>query len=152
MGAVTCGQTAQGRWAVDEQELHINALELLAILFGLQSFFEDDPPAHVRIFSDNSTALAYVNHRGGTHSQECDAIACRIWNFADSHSMMLSAFHIPGSANVLADAASRLFQDTTEWMFHPEVFHTVACCFGAPDIDLFASRLNHQCSRYVSWM
>lgn len=37
-------------------------------------------------------------------------------------------------------------------MLNREDFHKVVSFFGLPEIDLFASRLNAQLSRYVSWL
>ena len=42
---------------------------------------------------------------------------------------------------------SRNFNDGTEWQLNPKVITR----FGKPDIDLFASRLNHQLTKYISW-
>lgn len=36
-------------------------------------------------------------------------------------------------------------------MLSHEIFENVVATFGMPDIDLFASRLNHQLPKYVSW-
>ena len=49
-----------------------------------------------------------------------------------------------------ADAASREFNARTEWMLQKDVFRDIARCFYVPEIDLFASRLNHQVPLYVS--
>ena len=32
------------------------------------------------------------------------------------------------------------------------VFHQIVAIYGLPDIDIFASALNHQVKRYVSWI
>ena len=49
-----------------------------------------------------------------------------------------------------ADAASRIFNLRTEWMLRKDVFKDIAHHFYLPEIDLFASRLNHQLPLYVS--
>ena len=51
-----------------ESDFHINYLELLAVLNALKSFFKTEHGLHIRICSNNSCAVAYVNHMGGTHS------------------------------------------------------------------------------------
>ena len=58
--------------------------------------------------------------------------------------------HLPGVLNVEADAASREFNVRTEWMLRKDVFRDITCRFYLPQIDLFASRLNHQVPLYVS--
>ena len=88
---------------------------------------------------------------GGIKSENCNNIACRIWNFCTENKLWISAAHIPGKNNIEADQQSRIFQDATEWKLHPELFQKIIDKFGKPDIDLFASRINIQLRRlYVS--
>lgn len=46
---------------------------------------------------------------------------------------------------------TRKFNDHTEWMLDQKIFNDIIARYGTPDIDLFASRLNHQLPRYVAW-
>ena len=47
---------------------------------------------------------------------------------------------------------SRLLNENTEWRLAPFVFHKTINLFEVtPDIDLFASALNHQVPKCVSW-
>ena len=105
---------------------------------------------HVRIMSDNMTAISYVNKQGGSHSMALNDIAVQIWLLCIENMTHLSAAHIPGKHNILADVASREFQDAAEWMLEPSIFQNIVNKWGMPDIDLFASRLNHQIPTYVS--
>ena len=61
--------------------------------------------------TDNTTALAYVKHQGGVKSGECQALAKKIWHWAEMRQNWLSIAHVPGLENVLADFHSRHFQD-----------------------------------------
>ena len=55
-----------GRWTLGEQMLHINALELKAIKLALYSYLPlNSGVKHVRIKSDNTTAISYINKKGG---------------------------------------------------------------------------------------
>jgi hypothetical protein len=54
--------------------------------------------------------------------------------------------------NIEADLASRVFNDQTEWKLDPFILSVVYEFLGMPQIDLFASRLNHQLPLYVSWI
>ena len=58
--------------------------------------------------------------------------------------ILVTARHIPGVLNVEADLASRQFNPHTEWMLDTTIFKKITVCFFVPEIDLFASRLNHQ--------
>jgi hypothetical protein len=51
--------------------------------------------------------------------------------------------------NVTADRKSRVFEDETEWILNNKIFSEFVEF--DPEVDLFASRLNTQLSRYVSW-
>ena len=149
-GAHVGETTAGGRWSEIEGRDHINVLELRAILLGLQSLciVQD---VHIRIMTDNTTALAYVKHQGGVKSQECHRIAKQIWIWAENRRIWLSAAHIPGVDNVLADYKSRNFEDNLEWELNEKLFNRIVDTFGQPKIDLFASRLNMKVERFVSW-
>ena len=101
---------------------------------------------------DNTTAIAYVNNMGGSKSQKCDQIAKEIWEYCVDRNIYISAAHIPGKQNVIADRCSRIFNDGTEWQLLPNLFSNLMKSFDfEPDIDLFASRLNLQVQKYVSW-
>ena len=52
---------------------------------------------------DNMTAVCYVNKMGGTHSLPCNIVAREIWFWAKERNLWLSANHITGSANFVAE-------------------------------------------------
>ena len=55
-------QTINGRWSDSEKTLHINCLELLAIKLVIKSFLPRKVLVrHLRIMSDNSAAVEYIN-------------------------------------------------------------------------------------------
>lgn len=143
--------TTNGRWTSEESCLHINAKELKAILFTLQSFACLLKGCHVKVMCDNTTAIAYVNEMGGTKSLVCNSICIDIWNWCISKDIWVTCAHIPGKDNVLADAASRNFNDRHEWKLDPQLFQELCVIFGTPSIDLFASRLNKQLDCFCSW-
>ena len=64
-GAAFGNSKTGGHWAADER-LHINYLELKAIFLGLQSFCGKCVDTHIRIRSDNTTAVACINRCGST--------------------------------------------------------------------------------------
>ena len=122
-GASDTLSTINGRWSLQEQSFHINCLEILAIKFALSALLPlKKHIKHVRIMSDNTTAIAYVNKKGGTHSVKCNDIACEIWEMCMKSGVHISAAHIPGLHNILADTASRVFHDSAEWMLSHDVF------------------------------
>ena len=152
-GAVLGSSRTGGRWdqAEREESNSINVLEINAVYLGLKSLCRDLRNCHIRVWTDNTTAVAYINHMGGSHSEGCNEAARQIWLWCIDMNIWLTVAHIPGSKNIEADAESRIFSDETEWQLCPAVFDTICKKFGVPDIDLFASRLNHQCPDYVAW-
>ena len=61
-------------------------------------------------------------------------------------------FLYKSSHNVLADLASRILNDRTEWALPMSIFTKITKLFFVPDIDLFASQLNTKLDRYISWI
>ena len=140
-----------GRWTVEEQQLHINALELYAVLFSLQAMLNTVHDAHVRVMTDNTVTMLNINNQGSTKSTTCNEIARKIWNWCTARSNWISAAHCPGELNVQADEASRKFNDDTEWSLGKPEFVKICKRFGTPAVDAFASRLNKKVARYYAW-
>ena len=65
-------------WTRDEKERHINELELMAALLTLKTFCRDMRRVHVLIKIDNTTAVNYINNKGG-RKEGCNEIARQIW-------------------------------------------------------------------------
>lgn len=150
-GAEFDNVTTGGRWNEQELQLHINEQELLAVLFALKSLCKKISCAHVHILSDNTTTVCYINAMGGSKSRSCNKITREIWFWCINKEIWLSASHIPGSKNTVADRCSRVFNDHTEWMLNPKIFNKISTLWGPFDIDIFAPRLNKQLPKYVAW-
>ena len=150
-GAVLNKEKTGGRWTPKEMKHHINYLELLAILYALKSFeLHLKNFTHIKILSDNTTAVSYINNMGGVKSLACNSLAKSIWFWAKLRKIWLTASHIPGKQNA-ADFESRNFNDQVEWQLNKEVFDRICCLWEMPQIDLFASRLNKQLDKFCSW-
>ena len=106
---------------------------------------------HIRIKTDNTTAVSYINNFGGVKSLRCFEETRKIWLWAIQQNNHISAEHLPGAENSLADKASRVFDLNTEWELCPHVYQKVEDIYGQFDIDLFASRLNSKNLVYASW-
>ena len=144
------GRATGGRWSDSEKEEHINVLELKAIELSLQSLCEGWDK-HIKVFTDNMTAVAYVKHQGGVKSPACNEVAQAILAWCEEREIFLSVAHIPGIDNDLADFKFRHFSDNVEWSLNDKLFKKVVKVFGEPEIDLFATRLNNKVDKYVSW-
>ncbi|KAG0743871.1 hypothetical protein G6F33_010833 [Rhizopus arrhizus] len=60
---------ATGAWTTEESTLSINARELTAIYFALKLHAKTFPNLHIKLFTDNITALKYSSKSGGTASK-----------------------------------------------------------------------------------
>ena len=148
----TLGQTTTGgRWSPEGKEYHINYLELKAILLGLQSLCSASTECHIKVLKDNTTAVAYIRNMGGSHSIPCNDMAREIWLWCKDKGIWISISHIPGIDNEIADKASQVFNDQTEWKLDANIFSRITNILGVPDVDMFASRLNYQVLPYVAW-
>ena len=63
-----------------DQSLQINTPEMKAVLLGLQALCEDVRGSHIRVRTDNTrtdntTCMAYINHKGSSKSACCNTLA-----------------------------------------------------------------------------
>ena len=105
-GAHLLDATASGLWSPEESLLSIHARELLAVEYGLRHFHLLVANSTVAVFSDNSTALAYLRKQGGTRSPVLNSISQRILRWAETIDLVLAPQFIQGKNSVLADSVS----------------------------------------------
>jgi hypothetical protein len=141
---------SQGVWSAEQQSLHINVRELYVAFICLTIFCPEMSEVHICFHLDNSTAVSYVNQMGGMKSLACDTVARKIWDWCIVRNIWVSAVHIAGSKNAIADKLSRKSSDH-EWQLNKTVFQSLVSLFPNMTIDLFASYLNRQLPRYVAW-
>ena len=141
-----------GLWSPLSSRFSINHRELLAVLLALRGFLPSLRGRVVAVFSDNTTALAYLKKQGGTRSATLNSVAQSVLRFCEeSHIQLLPQF-IPGKMNVLADSLSRKNQVIgSEWTLCAEAFRHLLRLWPAT-IDLFATSLNHRLPVYFSPM
>ena len=53
-----------GNWSNEETGMHINYIELLAVLFALKVFIQEHRRTLIRVYCDNTTAVTYINNMG----------------------------------------------------------------------------------------
>ncbi|CAB4006473.1 Pre-mRNA-splicing factor cwc-26, partial [Paramuricea clavata] len=151
-GCSLAGTPTGGSWDSGESEEHINWLEVKAILLGLKSFADHICQKHVKIISDNATAVCCINHMGTNHSKEINLLVKEIWDFCITNSIWITVAHIPGKQNVIADFESRTGTNDIEWALDQTVYdQAIQLLDVTPSIDLFALRLNYKCKPYVAF-
>jgi hypothetical protein len=103
----------------EERHHHINFLELKAAFLGLQSFISDLRHKHICLLIDNTTAISYLNRKGGTHPKSLSDVAISIWSWCLERNLLVHAEHIPGVQNYLADSLSRKQSDNQRLDIRP---------------------------------
>ena len=125
-GARLNEHTARGTWSLAESKLHINHLELKAVVLALKEFQDLCCNNIVLVATDNTTVVAYINKEGGMKSGSLSALLWRILSWCTRKQVTLRARHILARLNVIADKLSILGQTIqTEWSLHPEVFQAI---------------------------
>ena len=149
-GAHTDGHHASGAWGTESLSTHINTLETEVLELALRGLLPVLPRGHVRVRSDNATVSAYISHQGGTVSNSLSTLTESILSWADSKGVTLSAVHVQGKANILADLLS--MPDTisqAEWTLVHQALTPVWERFGKPWVVLFATTYSARLPSYV---
>ena len=107
-------QVAQGTWS-RESLLHINVLEMEAVVRAIKHWATDIRGSRVTVLSDSSATVAYVNREGGTRSATLLDKTCELLTLCEVLQVKLRASHLAGKDNTVANALSRgTFRDA-EW-------------------------------------
>ena len=149
-GAHLLDLKTQGRWSKNERRAHINYLELLAVHKALRSFESQLLGHHIQITSDNTTVVFYINKQGGTRSRKLINLTLHIWEWCIRRHITLTAIHIAGTSNILADHLSRSLSTTHEWQLHSDALRLIFHNWGTPSLDLFATADNRVCHLFCS--
>lgn len=128
---------------------HINYLELLAIFNALKCFAKKFTSCKIVLKVDNTTAISYINRMGGIQYPKLNNLARNIWQWCEKRDIWIYASYIKSEDNFMADSESRLSFPDTEWELGTKYFKIIVN--GHPTIDLFASKCNAKCKRYISW-
>lgn len=148
-GCVCDSKKASGPWSQKEKQFHINYLELKAAYLGLQCMAKNMNNCEILLRIDNTTAVAYINKMGGIQFPHLNSITRLIWQWCEQRNIWIFASYINTKDNFEADRESRKIN--IEWELSSAAFNKIIEVFGIPEIDLFASRVNKKCKKFVSW-
>ncbi|XP_078243361.1 uncharacterized protein LOC144587247 [Pogona vitticeps] len=149
-GAHCQGHQINALWSPQEKGLHINHLELLAIIKALRSFLPLVRGRAIQLVTDNTTAMFYVNKQGGTRSKSLLFLSIHLWEWCYQEQIYPVAIHIATTDNIVADELSRRPTQNHEWELDSEIFQELCHRWGTPTIDMFAKHSNKKCLRYAS--
>lgn len=133
-----------------EARRSFNWKKLRAILLGLWAFRDQVIGHYVQVLSDNDTAVAYITRQGGARSRVLLSSALQIMSWAESNLASLTAVHLKGELNKIADFISRERVLESEWSLNPHIFQRITGRWETPQIDLFASHANTKVEMYFS--
>jgi hypothetical protein len=150
-GAHIAETLLSGLWSADEAELHINLLEMKAVLLTVRHCHHELSNQRILLYTDNSCVVSYINKQGGTHSRSLFLLVEELLILVDGLGSSIRAKHIPGARNVLADQLSRSRQIlSTEWTLHQQIANQLFIEWGQPLLDLFATRFTSRLPLFVS--
>ena len=72
-------QPTGGAWSEAEKDYHINEKELLTIFYTLKQFKFDSQGKHIKVFPDNTTAVATINKMSISKNRALNKRAQQIW-------------------------------------------------------------------------
>jgi hypothetical protein len=138
-----------GHWTQAEKNHHINWKELVAVERALLAFLPQLKGKSVLIRSDNMTTVAFLRRMTG-RSEPLAVVARRIFLLVEENEMTISAIHLPGTMNTIADKLSRMNQ-LHDWRLNQQSFQLLENKWGPHTVDRFADSHNHLLPRYNSW-
>jgi hypothetical protein len=81
-GACCIGVKIRGSWTIAYTKIHYE-LELMGALISVQAFAAKSSSISIRIYLDNASASAYINHCGGTRSNELTSVSAELTNWCE---------------------------------------------------------------------
>ena len=90
----------------------IHHLECIAILVALRLWGSEWKGLRIRVFCDNQSVVSVINS-GKTRDPLLGCCLRKLWLCISIHEIELSAVHLPGPENRLADYLSRWHQDSS---------------------------------------
>ena len=130
--------------------MHIYVLELKTIFscnINSQGWVKNH---QVKILTDSTTAVNYINNMGGVKAQQCNITAWENLEIWKENNIWISCAYILGLQNK-ADRLSREFKDDIEWTLEKAIVHRICAIWNLSSIDPFASRFNSKVTKYSSW-
>ena len=120
----------------------------MAVLLSLKKL-KPKRGIHIRLILDSAVIVHCLNRRGSKTSY-INHVLIAIFKLAKKKSWHLSAFHLKGVQNVIADSLSRTTPLESEWFLDTLSFQWVLQKVPDLQVDLFATKRNFKIPAYVS--
>ncbi|XP_066958098.1 uncharacterized protein [Macrobrachium rosenbergii] len=137
-----------GKWSGALKSCHINIKEMMAVLLSLKGL-KPKRGSLIQLFIDNKPVVQCLK-RGGSRSKPLNHIVLGIMRLAQVKKWTLSASHLAGAQNVLADSLSRVKAQEGEWELDSGSFSGILQDHPYLQVDLFATRDNHKLPNFVT--
>ena len=118
--------------------------------FAVKTFARNRQDVHICLRMDNKTVIFYINHMRGARSSNFSQPAC-CGSGASKEEITLSAEHLSGPSNTVAQQESWTPRSSAEWMMDRAVCYKIFQILGPCQVDIFALRLNNQLRKFISW-
>ena len=149
----------RGFFTLRERQMSINQLELLSIVYGIQSLLprllpESEWRNTLIFFGNDNVSAVYYSMQAVGRSLAMSLTGAALYDYLrhPSRNLRLVTRHVSGVSNVEADILSRQRWNHVDWRLHRKVFQAILQHFQVfPRVDLMASRANNQCLRYFSY-
>ena len=139
--------TAQGLWSHEQQNYHINILELLAVSRAIISL--NIRKSNLLLYTDNEVVRYSISKNRSKSPTLLKEIKSLV-SLCLERDITLSATRIPSILNTVADSLSRTTALPTEWCLPKRVFTQIQKWYGPLTIDLMATPFNAQLQRFIS--
>lgn len=142
---------SHGHWKLNDLNLHINSLELMAAFFGLKCFANDKQGSNILLRIDNTTAIAYINRMRDSHFETLSSLVREIWLWCEQRDIWISASYIRSCDNVEADNESRKLQSETEFELSDDAFQNIKskCLTNRRSIYLLLGRTQNSIDTFL---
>lgn len=104
---------------------------------------------HLRIESDNTTAVSILRRFGSRHKhlgRAADPLLRAVLRWG----LCLQPIHLPGDDNRAADRLSRIAPERNEWSLSWEAMRAISRRWGRPTFDWFATHTNAKTQRFCA--
>ncbi|XP_045127719.1 uncharacterized protein LOC123514137 [Portunus trituberculatus] len=146
-GGHTLAHQASGIWDTNESSLHINCLEVRAVLHSILSLNLTDCQLH--LFIDNQAAQCAINKLRCKSTSLLKEIS-NLNRYLCSCKLFIKAFRISTLLNSRADSLSQLAITSTEWSLPEQIFKHILTWRGPLEIDLMPTNKNKKLPLYIS--
>ena len=102
-GCAINDQSTGEHWTTLEKKNHIDYLELLAVLFGLQAYKQLLLGKHVKVFVYTTVQIIIIK-MGISHSPKLNDLVKTHWDCCIEHNVWITVARISGKENIEADS------------------------------------------------